>query len=432
MAGKEGGDDGDDRGHDDQASQRCFLVELLLAGERCLGPCFGDVVTDETANDHQRTHGEQPNDELHAHRLLIRRAAAEGVGQECDQCNAGDAIGLKAVSGWANRVTSVVASAVSNNAGVLRIILRKLEDDLHEIATNVGDLGEDAAADAQHGCTKTLADGEADEACTHEFRRDEHHDSDHEEQLNADQEHADRHAGLQWNSQGLQGVAAKTCKRGAAVGAGVDSDTEPSHAVATENAQDRAEQDDANGHDVARLRGSAFNGYCSVRGANRIQESEVDDHRTGDQEPQERQEFALLREVTLAGLPDDVGNVAHGRMHRQRVHLDVLDDSEQGSDQRDHKTRIHERGAHDRLAEHAEDDLVVDGRQLQVSLACECNGRDRQRGERGGNDESGPVLGLGHFFVLRVCSRAERPSDEVGIVPNVRLDGGAVESLPTD
>ena len=163
---------------------------------------------------------------------------------------------------------------------------------------------------------------------------------------------------------------------------------------------------------MARLRGSAF---CAVSATDRIQESEVDDHRTGDQEPQERQELALLREVTLAGLPDNVGDVAHGRMHRQCVHLDVLDDSEQGSDQRDHKTRIHERGAHDRLAEHAEDDLVVDGRQLQVSLACECNGRDRQRGERGGNDESGPVLGLGHFFVLRVCSRAERPLIRLGL-----------------
>ena len=429
MAGKEGGDDGDDGGHDDQASQRCFLVELLLTGERCLGPCFGDVVADQTADDHQCAHGEQPNDELHAHRLFIRRAAAEGVGQEGDQCNAGHAVGFKAVSGWTNGVTSVVAGAVSNNAGVLRIILRKLEDDLHEIATNVGDLGEDATADAQHGCTKALADGEADEACTHEFRRDEHHDSDHEEQLNADQEHADRHAGLQRNSQGLQGVAAQTCKRGAAVGAGIDSDTEPGHAVATKNAQDRAEQDDAHGHDVARLRGSAF---CAVSAPDRIQESEVDDHGTGDQEPQERQELALLREVTLAGLPDNDGDVAHGRMHRQCVHLDVLDDSEQGSDQRDHKTRIHERGAHDRLAEHAEDDLVVDGRQLQVSLACECNGRDRQRGERGGNDESGPVLGLGHFFVLRVCSRAERPFDKVGIVPKVRFGGRAAEPNPTD
>ena len=72
-----------------------------------------------------------------------------------------------------------------------------LEDDLHQVGADVGDLGEDAAGDAQRRGAERLADGEADEAGAGEVAGDEEQDAEHDEQLDADQQHADAHAGLQ-------------------------------------------------------------------------------------------------------------------------------------------------------------------------------------------------------------------------------------------
>ncbi len=48
--------------------------------------------------------------------------------------------------------------------GILRVVFGQLEDDLHQVGADVGDLGENAAADAQHAGAEGFADGKPDEA----------------------------------------------------------------------------------------------------------------------------------------------------------------------------------------------------------------------------------------------------------------------------
>ena len=83
---------------------------------------------------------------------------------EGDERDAGDAVGLEAVGRGADRVARVVAGAVGDDAGVARVVFLDVEDDLHQVGADVGDLGEDAAGDAQRRGAERLADGEADEA----------------------------------------------------------------------------------------------------------------------------------------------------------------------------------------------------------------------------------------------------------------------------
>ena len=60
--------------------------------------------------------------------------------------------------------------------------------------------------------------------------------------------------------------------------------------------------------------------------------SEVVRHAHGDQAPKSDEELALLRQVRLAGLPDDEGDPAHGLMHRKSLGLQVLPPAEKHAD----------------------------------------------------------------------------------------------------
>ena len=81
-----------------------------------------------------------------------------------DQRHAGDAVGLEAVGGGAHRVARVVARAIGDHAGVARVVFLDLEHDLHQVAADIGDLGEDAARHAQRRRAQRFADRESDEA----------------------------------------------------------------------------------------------------------------------------------------------------------------------------------------------------------------------------------------------------------------------------
>ena len=98
--------------------------------------------------------------------------SCDGQHDERDQRHAGDAVGLEAVGGRADRVAGVVARAVGDHAGVARVVFLDLEDDLHQVGADVGDLGEDAAGDAQRRGAERLADGEAEEARRRRSRRE--------------------------------------------------------------------------------------------------------------------------------------------------------------------------------------------------------------------------------------------------------------------
>jgi hypothetical protein len=62
-----------------------------------------------------------------------------------------------------------VQSAIT--PGFFGVVFLELEDDLHQVGADVGDLGEDAAADTEHRGAERFADGEADEAGADEVAR---------------------------------------------------------------------------------------------------------------------------------------------------------------------------------------------------------------------------------------------------------------------
>ena len=115
---------------------------------------------------------------------------------EGDQRDAGDAVGFEAVGAGADRVAGIVAGAVGDDAGVARVVFLDFEDDLHQVGADVGDFGEDAAGDAQRRGAQRFADGEADEAGAGVVAGNEQQDEEHHQQLDADEHHADAHAGF--------------------------------------------------------------------------------------------------------------------------------------------------------------------------------------------------------------------------------------------
>jgi hypothetical protein len=95
---------------------------------------------------------------------------------EGDQRDAGDAVGLEAVRARAHGVSSVVARAVGDHAGIARVVFLDLEDYFHQVGADIGDLGEDAAGDAQRRRSERFADGEPDEALPGVVTRDKEQD----------------------------------------------------------------------------------------------------------------------------------------------------------------------------------------------------------------------------------------------------------------
>ena len=159
---------------------------------------FGNGAVQEISqgagHQHDDAHHEDPNQQLHLDGGVFDRQQDEG-----DQGHARHAVSLKAVGRGAHGIARVVTRAVGNHAGVARVVFLDFEDDLHEVGADVGNLGEDAAGDAQRRRTQGFADGEPDEAGPGIFARDKEKDDQHHQQLDADQHHADAHAGAEGN-----------------------------------------------------------------------------------------------------------------------------------------------------------------------------------------------------------------------------------------
>ena len=172
------------------------------------GDAFIDEIGNEGREDHQDTHCEDPDDQGCRH----SRVCGQRQGEKGDQGHAGYAVGLETVRRGADAVARVVAGTVGDNAGVLRIIFGKMEDDLHKVGADVGDLREDTARDPERARAQRLADGEADEAGAGQFL-EEDKDADHEEELNADKQKADAHAGVHGDIDDINGFAASEMRR---------------------------------------------------------------------------------------------------------------------------------------------------------------------------------------------------------------------------
>ena len=217
---------------------------------------------------------------------------------ESDQRYAGYAVGLEAVGAGADGVAGVVAGAVGDYAGVAGVVFLDLEDDFHQVGADVGDFRENAAGDTEGGGAERLADGEADEAGAGVIAGNEEQDEEHHQELDADEHHADAHAGFEWRVIDRIGLAAQAGEGGARVREGVHANAEPGHAIASRHA-DEAERENDRQSDGDRLAGD------------RSEHAEVEHDYYGNEEPEKKQEFALGDEVSLAGFVDQLGNVAH-------------------------------------------------------------------------------------------------------------------------
>ena len=356
-----GGDVGrhhrDDRGQPDQRGQRRLEVHPGGAGVAAAGHRLVDQVGGAAGDDHEHAHHEDPHQELDLDGRLPHGEQDEG-----DERDAGDAVGLEAVGARPDRVAGIVAGAVGDHAGVAGVVLLDVEDDLHEVGADVGDLREDAARDPEGGRSQRLADGEADEARPGIVARDEEQDAEHQEQLDADQQHADRHPRLERDGVDGEGLAPQAGEGRARVGEGVDADAEPGDAVAAGDADQAEEQDD---DDPARL---------EVQ-----QETEVQDHDDPDEDLEQQDELALRDQVRLAGLVDQLGDLPHRLVHGHVLELPVDDEPEHQPQHADGEPQ-HEQGP----ATHAGHAGLAEVRNLEVRLAS---------GRRGGR--AGPREGEG-------------------------------------
>ncbi len=133
---------------------------------------------------------------------------------------------------------------------------------------------------------------------------DEQQDDDHHHQLERDQEQADRHARTQRNVDHVPRLAPQRSESRAGVGVGVDADAVPGHPVRTHHAD----------------QGEGQNGQCGLERLV-LQPDEVIHHGHRDDGKEHHQELALLDQVRLAGLEDDLGDIEHRLVGRQILDL---------------------------------------------------------------------------------------------------------------
>ncbi len=154
------------------------------------------------------------------------------------------------------------------------------------------------------------------------------------EQLDRDEHHADAHARAQRDLVQWVGLAAQGREGGASVGEGVDADAVPRDRVGAGHADEAEGEDDE---------------HLAPAGAD--EELEVDKDHRGDERPQDHQEAALLLEVGLAGLVDELGDLAHGLVHRQALELDVAGQAEREAAEADHEADEQQPAAVDHAAD---------------------------------------------------------------------------------
>ena len=114
-----------------------------------------------------------------------------------------------------------------------------------------------------------------------------------------------------------------------------------------------------------------------------LQISKVIEDARADENPQQRQELALLPEVALTCFPNNVGDIGHALVHWQRFGLTVLVPTEDARQDADQQAHHHEVVA---LDDHVAKLKVgkVNRRHLQVGFTGK-----RRRGEQGKKCESG-------------------------------------------
>src|SRR5437016_8199551 len=133
---------------------------------------------------------------------------------------------------------------------------------------------------SQRSRAERFADGETDEARASVVTRDEQQDEKHHQQFDADEHHADAHAGLQWRAVNRIGLAAQGSERRARIGKRIYADAKPRDAVTTRNPYETENQNDRE---------------SDRSGTHRSEPAKVHDDHHGDKHPQDQQELSLRK-----------------------------------------------------------------------------------------------------------------------------------------
>ena len=287
--------DRNDRSDPHQRGQRRFEIHLVRVRVARLGYEIVDKISGRAGHQHRNTHHEQPDQQLHLHRRALHAQQ-----DERNQRDARHAVRLETIRAGADRIARIVARAVRDHARIARIVFLDLENDLHQVRTDVRNLGEDPAGNAQRRRAQRLTDGKPDETRTRVISGDEKQNEQHHQQLDADQHHADAHARLQRNPVNRERFATQPRERRARVRKRVHPNPEPGHPEAARNSQQAERQDDDDPE-----------GFVVQQHA----EVQHDHHR--DERLQQHQEFALRNQVGFAGLVNQVGDFQHRAVYRQ-------------------------------------------------------------------------------------------------------------------
>ena len=341
VGGEEGAADAEDGGNPHERGEGCLEVDVVGTVVFSLGDGAVDVVGEDGGDDAEDTHDENPHEEFHLH-------VEVGYGEEYegDEGDARDAVGLETVGGGSDAVACIVACAVGDDPRIAGVILPNLEDHLHEVASDVGNLGEDAACDAEGGGAEALADGEAYEAAACKVLGHEHQDDEHQHEFYADEDYAYRHACTQGYVEEVEGFTPEGGESHAGVGVGVHTHPEPCHAVGAEDSHHGPRQDE---HHAAERHVAEY--------------AEIERYGCTDEEEEEDEELALLTEIGRAGLENHVADFQHRGVGFEFAHPQELPKAEDESQDDDGKAPI-------------EDLCVGRGgkalRHCEVCFACKC------------------------------------------------------------
>ena len=138
--------DAQNRSQPDQRRQRGFKVHAFRVPVTPLDPHSVDGVGQCRTDNHRRAYRKDPHQQQ-----CLNGGVWNCQNDVSHQSHAGDAVGFKAVSGRAHRVSSIVPGAVGDDPGVTRVVLVNFEHDFHEVRTDIGNLGKDTTCDTQGG-----------------------------------------------------------------------------------------------------------------------------------------------------------------------------------------------------------------------------------------------------------------------------------------
>ena len=296
-----------------EVRERRFEVHLLsILVEPVRDPVI-DQIGKTARQDHQDAHGEDPDEELDLDDRIGDCENDEGY-----ERHAGDAVGLEPVRRGTHRIAGVVTGAIGDHAGVARVVLLDLEHDLHEIGSDVGDLGKDTASDPQGGRAERLADGEPNETWPRPSAGDEEEDAEHHEELDADKSHSDAHPRLEGDGGERKWLTGEARERRPGVRLRVDANPEPRDTVAPRD-PDKAEGED----------------HRHAKRLEAEEDAEVEQYDDPDKDLEDEEKLPLSDEIGLARLPDELGDLAHRRVDGEFRHPHVVNEAKNETQDRD-------------------------------------------------------------------------------------------------